>query len=62
MDKSPIDLEVRTIEPEAGTRGPVAEMHDHFAELIRGAVSEQRGTTLREGMMPACCRQGGRGY
>jgi len=51
IDKSPIDLEVQTIEPQGSMRAPVAEMHDHFAELIRGTVSEQRGTTLREGMM-----------
>jgi predicted dehydrogenase len=51
MDKSPIDLEVRTVEPEGDARGSVAEMHDHFAHLIRGTVSEQRGTTLHEGML-----------
>jgi len=51
MDKSPIDLEVRTIEPEGDMRHSVAEMHDHFADLIRGTVSEQRGTTFYEGML-----------
>ena len=51
MDKSPIDLEVRTIEPEGDMRHSVAEMHDHFADLIRGMVSEQRGTTFYEGML-----------
>ena len=50
LDKSPIDLEVRTVAPEGG-RAPVPEMHDHFADLIRGTASEQRGTTFREGML-----------
>jgi len=51
LDKSPIDLEVRTVEPEGIMRAPVVEMHDHFADLILVAVSEQRGTTFREGML-----------
>jgi predicted dehydrogenase len=51
IDKSPIDLEVRNIKPEGGMRHSVAEMHDHFADLIRGTVSEQRGTTFHEGML-----------
>ena len=51
MDKSPIDLEVRTVEPKGDMRNSVMEMHDHFGDLIRGTVSEQRGTTFYEGML-----------
>jgi predicted dehydrogenase len=51
IDKSPIDLEVRNIETKGEIRHSVAEMHDHFADLIRGVVSEQRGTTFYEGML-----------
>lgn len=51
MDKTPIDLEVRSVEPKGDPRNSVARMHDHFAHLIRGAASEQQGATLYEGML-----------
>ncbi len=49
--RTPIDLEVQTIEPEDDKRNPTEKMHAHFADLIRGTVSEQRGATLYEGML-----------
>ena len=51
MDKSPIDLESRTIETKSDMGSSVAKMHDHFADLIRGNTSEQIGTTFYEGML-----------
>lgn len=51
MDKTPIDLDVRTIDPVNEISEPAVTMHDHFADLIRGIVSEYRGATLREGML-----------
>ncbi|HHZ90371.1 TPA: Gfo/Idh/MocA family oxidoreductase [Candidatus Poribacteria bacterium] len=50
-DRQPIGLETQTIDLDETSHNPIAEMHSHFAHLISGEEKEQRGTTLREGLL-----------
>ena len=50
-DRQPIGLETQTIDLDETSYNPIAEMHSHFANLINGEEKEQRGTTLREGLL-----------
>lgn len=51
------ELESRTIETGGGMDAATGAMLEHFADLITGAVREQAGTTLREGMYAVAVTQ-----